>query len=82
MKKFVIVLTLLLSVNNVWSAGPPGGGPPGGGSSTNPNYCKQFPNAPGCATVPIDQHVYLLLILGIGLGCYMIYRNNSLKIVK
>jgi hypothetical protein len=64
MKNFVIALILALVVNFSFATPPP-----------KPNYCKNHPNAPGC-TIPIDEHVILLLIVGSLLGAYFIYKYN------
>ena len=57
---------------------------PGNGNGNGNNDCKEPPcgkgpgngGPPGNPTVPIDEHLYLLVVAGVGYGVHKLANNN------
>ena len=74
-KLILVLLTILVSITNV-IAQPPC--PP-----FSPCWCASHPGHPNCnpVSVPIDTHIWVLIVAAIGMGVYFNWKQNH-KIIK
>jgi hypothetical protein len=68
MKKPILFITaFFLSIVSTMAQGPPA---PGGGPPNNPGPVDDVP-------VPIDDHIWIVMLLGLILGLYFIFSKKS-----